>query len=101
MELKLNKTETKRLLKVKETLEDMFDNGKLKKYGIVSPFCAREITNCYNGIVKDVTHSTVTGFSDVKNFFEKRGFIIEDMPDGSNGWNIYISNRLKNVLTEA
>lgn len=100
MGLKLNKTETKRMLKMKETLEDMFDYGKLNKYR-VSPYTAREIANCYNGIVKDVTHSNVTGSSDVKNFFEKRGFLIEDMPDGSNGWNIYISNRLKSLLTEA
>lgn len=69
MELKLNKTETKRIQKVKEALEDMFDNGRLKKYGIVSPLCAREIATCYNGIVKDITHSTVTGISNVKNFF--------------------------------
>lgn len=100
MEIKLNKTETNRLFKVKSALEDMFDNERLNKYGVV-PYTAREIASCYNGIVKDVRHSTVTGSSDVKNFFEKRGFLIEDMLDGSNGWNIYISNRLKSILKEA
>lgn len=98
--MKLNKTETKRLLNVKDTLEDMFYNGKLNKYGIVSPFVAKEIADCYNGIVKDIAHSTVTGFTDVKNFFEKKGFIIENMSDGSNGWNIYISNRIKKLAYE-
>lgn len=44
----LNKTETKRMLKVKFALEDMFDNGKLGKYGVV-PYTAREIV----GVITD------------------------------------------------
>ncbi len=94
MEIKLNKTETTRMLKVKAILEDAFDNGNLRKYGFV-PYTLREIASCYNGMIKDVTHSTVTGFSDIKEFFEKRGFLVEPMPDGSNGWDIYISERMK------
>lgn len=42
MEIKLNKTETNKLLKVKSALEDMFDNGKLNIYRVV-PYTAREI----------------------------------------------------------
>jgi len=96
MEIKLNKTETKRMLKVKEILEDAYNSGNLRKYGFV-PYTLREAAGCYNGMVKDVTHSTVTGFSDIREFFEKKGFLIEPMPDGSNGWNIYISERMKKL----
>jgi len=67
---KLNKTETKRMLKVKEILEDVFDNGNLRKYGFV-PYTLREVASCYNGMAKDVTHSTVTGFLDIKVFLKR------------------------------
>ena len=91
----LNKIETKRMLKVKSDLEDMFDNGHLNKYGVV-PYTAKEIAMCYDGLIYDVTHSTVTGSTDVKIFFEKRGFLIEEM-EASIGWNIYISDRVRKL----
>lgn len=91
----LNKTETKRMLKVKFALEDMFDNGKLGKYGVV-PYTAREIVMCYNGLVRDVRHSTETICSDVKAFFESRGFLVVEK-EIENGWDIYISERMKKL----
>lgn len=91
----LNKSETKRILKVKSDLEDMFDNGHLRKYGVV-PYTAKEIAMCYDCLVYDVTHAVATISMETKIFFEKRGFLIEKMETGI-GWNIYISNRVKKI----
>ena len=79
MATQLNKSETARMMKVKSALSDMFD-GHLTKYGM-TPFEVKEIAHCYNGLIHDVTHSTITGFSGVKNFFEKKGFLVEDIQD--------------------
>ena len=91
----LNKTETKRMLKVKSDLEDMFDNGHLNKYGVV-PYTAKEIAMCYDCLVYDITHTVTTISMETKIFFEKCGFLIEEMETGI-GWNIYISNRVKKI----
>lgn len=96
MATQLNKTETARMMKVKSALSDMFD-GHLTKYGM-TPFEVKEIAHCYNGLIHDVTHSTITGFSGVKNFFEKKGFLVEDIHTG--GWDIYISARMKKLCAD-
>lgn len=94
----LNKTETKRMLKVKSILEDMFDNGKLGKYD-ATPYTAKEILMCYNGLISDVKHSTETIYSNVKTFFEKRGFLVIEK-DIDNGWDIYISERMRKLCAD-
>ena len=96
METQLNKSETARMMKVKSALVDMFD-GHLTKYGM-TPFDARELAFCYNGLIHDITHSTDTGFSDIKNFFEKRGFLVEY--NGTGAWDIYISARMKKLCAD-
>lgn len=80
------KAEQNKLLKIKRILEDVFDNGNLKKYNLV-PYSAEELVHSYNSIVRDITHSTVTIFIDVKNIFEKRGFYVKE--EGI-GWKIYL-----------
>lgn len=92
----LNKTETKKMLKVKAVLEDIFDNGKLGKYKVV-PYTAREIAMCYNELVRNVRHSTETICFDVKVFFESRGFLVVEK-EIDNGWDIYISERMKKIM---
>lgn len=96
MATQLNKSETARMMKVKSALSDMFD-GHLTKYGM-TPFEVKDLALCYNGLVHDVTHSTNTGFSDIKNFFEKRGFLVEDT--GTGAWDIYISARMKKLCAD-
>lgn len=96
MATQLNKTETARMMKVKSALSDMFD-GYLAKYGM-TPFEVKDLALCYNGLVHDVTHSTTTGFSGIKNFFEKRGFLVEDT--GTGAWDIYISARMKKLCAD-
>ena len=96
MKTQFNKSETSRIMKVKSALSDMFD-GHLAKYGM-TPYDVKELALCYNGLVYDVTHSTDTGFSDIKNFFEKRGFLVEDT--GTGAWDIYISARMKKLCAD-
>ena len=96
MATQLNKTETSRMMKVKSALSDMFD-GHLTKYGM-TPFEVKEIAHCYNGLVHDATHSTDTGILGIKNFFEKRGFLVEDT--GTGAWDIYISARMKKLCAD-
>lgn len=96
MATQLNETETARMMKVKSALSDMFD-GHLTKYGI-TPFEVKEIAHCYNGLIHDVTHSTDTGILGIKNFFEKRGFLVEDT--GTGAWDIYISARMKKLCAD-
>ena len=91
---KFDKSETKRLLKVKDTLEDIYDNDAMRKYGIKTPFTVAAITATYNQLIDSIGHSADTVFSDVKKFFESRGFFIERLEDGI-GWRIYISERIK------
>ena len=96
METQLNKSETARIMKIKNALSDMFD-GHIAKYG-VTPFEVKELALCYNGLVYDVTHSTDTAILGVKNFFEKCGFIVEDT--GTGTWDIYISARMKKLCAK-
>ena len=96
METQFNKSETARLMKIKNALSDMFD-GHLAKYG-VTPFEVKELAICYNGLVYDVTHSTDTSILGVKNFFEKHGFVVEDT--GTGTWDIYVSARMKKLCVE-
>ena len=96
METQLNKSETARMIKVKNALSDMFD-GHLGKYGM-TPYDVKELALCYNGLVYDVTHSTDTAILGVKNFFEKCGFIVEDT--GTGTWDIYVSARMKKLCAE-
>lgn len=79
-----NKIEQNKLLKIKNILEDVYDNGKLREYNLV-PYSAEELAYCYNSIVRDVTHSTVSISNDVKNIFEKHGFKIKEK---GIGWEI-------------
>lgn len=78
------KTEQNKLLKIRRILEEVYDNGKLRKYNLV-PYSAEELVHCYNSIIRDITHSTVSICGDVKNIFEKHGFKIEE--EGI-GWKI-------------
>ena len=96
MSTKLNKSETARMIKVKNALSDMFD-GHLAKYGL-TPYEVKYLALCYNGLVHDVTHSTDTSILGVKNFFEKCGFIVEDT--GTGTWDIYVSARMKKLCAE-
>lgn len=96
METQLNKSETARMMKIKNALSDMFD-GHLAKYG-VTPFEVKELALCYSGLVYDVTHSTDTAILGVKNFFEKYGFLVEDT--GTGTWDIYVSSRIKKLCEE-
>ena len=96
MKTKFNKSETARMMKVKNALSDMFD-GNLAKYG-VTPFEVKELALCYNVLVHDATHSIDTGILGIKNFFEKRGFLVEDT--GAGAWDIYISARMKKLCAD-
>lgn len=96
METQFNKSETARIMKIKNALSDMFD-GHLAKYG-VTPFEVKELALCYNDLVYDVTHSTDTCILVVKNFFEKHGFVVEDT--GTGTWDIYVSARMKKLCAE-
>lgn len=80
------KAEQKKLLKIKNILEDAYNNGKLRKYGL-SPYSAEELAHCYNTIVRDLTHRTVTICSEVKNILEKHGFNVNTK---GIGWEIYL-----------
>lgn len=93
MATQFNKSETARIMKIKNALSYMFD-GHLAKYGM-TPFDVKELALCYNGLVYDVTHSTDTSILDVKNFFEKHGFVVEDT--GTGTWDIYVSARMKKL----
>lgn len=75
MTIILNKTQTKRMLKVKEALEDMFE-GNLMKYG-VTPCMIYEILDIYNNILNTQNHVGSTISTNIKHFFEKRGFEIK------------------------
>ena len=96
MKTQFNKSETSRIMKVKSALSDMFD-GHLAKYGM-TPYEVKDLALCYNGLVYDVTHSTDTAILDVKNFFEKCGFLVEYA--GTGTWDIYVSARMKNLCAE-
>ena len=89
MDIILNKTQTKKMLKVKGLLEDMFDNGK--SHGL-TPYCMRDMASCYNEIVKSVEHYGMTMFEEVANMFRKCGFRVEDAetPDTIPHWHIHI-----------
>ena len=84
MRTQLTASEKKRMLKVKNILTNMYD-GHLTRYN-VSPFDVMQITNCYNELCNAKT--TMTLYENVKEFFETKGFIIENY---SSGWKIYLS----------
>lgn len=92
----LNKVETKIMLKAKSALEDMFNNGNLNKYGVV-PYTAKEVATCYDELIHNETHSTKTLCLEVKTFFNKLGFLVEES-ENKCYWNIYISERAKKLL---
>lgn len=96
MATQFNKSETARIMKIKNALSDMFD-GHLAKYGM-TPFEVKELALCYNGLVYGVTNSTDTSILGVKNFFEKHGFVVEDI--GTGTWDIYVSARMKKLCAE-
>jgi len=96
MHIVLNKTETKRMLNVKSALEEMW-NGKLRKY-CITPYTAKDIAMVYSCIIHDISHCDSTINDDTKHFFEKMGFLIENITNG-NGWNIYISKRMKELYS--
>lgn len=85
-----NKTETKRLLKVKNILTEVWE-GKLSKYKRTIPtsYIAHEIADCYNELANG--ESCVVFKEDVKKFFEKYGFIVEC--EDCITWRIFVSDR--------
>lgn len=89
-----NKTETKRLLKVKNILTEVWE-GKLSKYKRTIPtsYIAHEIADCYNELANG--ESCVVFKEDVKKFFEKYGFIIEN--EDCITWRIFVSDRHKEL----
>ena len=89
MVIKLTETQTKRMLKAKNLLEDMFDNGKL--HGL-TPYCVKDMASCYNEIVKSVEHYGMTMHEEVANMFRKCGFRVEavETPDTILHWDIHI-----------
>lgn len=64
------KTEQKKLLKIKDILEEIW-NGKLNKYHLTVTE-ANMIADAYNQIIKVNTAPTIC--KEVKQFFEKYGF---------------------------
>lgn len=72
------KTEQNKLLKIRRILEEVYDNGKLRKYNLV-PYSAEELVHCYNSIIRDITHSTVSICGDVKNIFENMDLRLKKM----------------------
>lgn len=91
MDIILNKTQTKKMLKAKGLLEDMFDNGK--SHGL-TPYCIKDMARCYNEIVKSVEHYGMTMCEEVANMFRKCGFRVEDAetPGTIPHWHIHILN---------
>lgn len=74
MTIQLTEAQTKRMLKVKSLLEDMFDNGKL--HGL-TPCCVRDMASCYNEIIQSIEHYGMTMFEEVASVFKKYGFRVE------------------------
>ena len=89
MDIILNKTQTKKMLKAKGLLEDMFYNGK--SHGL-TPYYMRDMASCYNEIVKSVEHYGMTMFEEVANLFRKCGFRVEDAETTNTipHWHIHI-----------
>lgn len=89
MDIILNKTQTKKMLKAKGLLEDMFDNGK--SHGL-TPYCIKDMASCYNEIVKSVEHYGMTMCEEVANMFRRCGFRVEDAetPDTIPHWHVHI-----------
>ena len=68
MNIVLTKEQTKKMLNVKNLLTDMFDNGNL--HGL-TPYCVRDMANCYNEIVQSIEHYGMTMCDDVAQMFQK------------------------------
>lgn len=62
--------------KVKAALEDMHENGNLKRYHVPSAGVLHCIAGTYNAIVRRNYAETIT--TEVKDFFQRRGFKVEE-----------------------
>ena len=89
MKIQLTKAQTKRMLKAKNLLEDMFDNGKL--HGL-TPYCVRDMASCYNEIIQSIEHYGITMCEGVADMFRKCGFRVEavETPGTILHWKIHI-----------
>ena len=62
--------------KVKAALEDMYDSGNLKRYRVPTTYVCTAIAETYNAIVRRNYAETIT--TEVKDFFQRRGFNVAD-----------------------
>ena len=69
--------------KVKAALEDMYENGNLKRYHVPSVAIFRCIEDAYNTLAYRDYAETIT--TEVKDFFQRRGFKVEEK---GIGWRI-------------
>lgn len=89
MEIKLTDAQTRKMLKAKDLLSDMFDNGNL--HGLTQ-YCVRDMASCYNQIVKSVEHYGMTMYESVANLFKRCGFRVEEVetPDTILHYHIHV-----------
>jgi len=92
MEIKLTKTQIKKILKAKDLLLDMFYNGKLHR---LTPYCIGDMADCYNQIIKSVEHYGITTYENVANLFKKCGFRVKKIETPDTLLHYHIS-----ILTE-
>ncbi len=92
MKIVLTKEQTKKMLNVKNLLTDMFDNGNL--HGL-TPYCVRDMANCYNEIVQSIEHYGMTMCDDVAQMFQKYGFRVETVETDNTipHWHIHILSK--------
>lgn len=89
MDIQLNKTQTKKMLRVKEAIEDIWE-GNLRKYHIPSTYIAHDIAKVYDDILHLHNHEGLTISEDTKNFYKRMGFVVEE-PDYSTSIAWYIT----------
>ncbi|MCT7397738.1 hypothetical protein N5B56_01385 [Eubacterium sp. LFL-14] len=82
--MEFNNRQKKKLLKTNAIIEDIFDNGNIKKYNITT-MEADVIARVYSNIVMGNSGRTINGR--VKEFFENEGYKIKE--DGI-GWKINV-----------
>jgi hypothetical protein len=75
--MKLNKTETRRMLNVKHDIEKAFRNGDLRKFNNI-PFILNDCFRCYNNIVETTEHEGTTITSESAEYYKKNGFYIRE-----------------------
>ena len=73
--MKFTKKQKNQLLKFRNALEDMFYNGKLRKYN-VSLYDAEDARSVYNEICTHCEGTTLCG--NVAKLFEKYGFNVSE-----------------------